>query len=497
MPAEFRKQSRNGSAWLWAALLFAGFLPVHGQSGLFFPQVGDGFGLRTNLIFVNSGQDTDIEVRFFDSLGAPMDLGLGSDPPASVHRISLKAGHSYSALTPGAPDSLKIGYAEVVASADVTGTAIFSRSDPVSEVLYFEAGVPAGQPLSSFSVFLDSLAAKDTGLVLLNGNSEQAQVNIRLYDMEFRPVGTTAVQLAAREHRARFINEFFRETGQISVADRAADMQGLVTVESTRALAALTVRQNDDLTVDFPQEVPTLTVFPVVPKAPSDWKLVFADEFDSFNDQLWDKADHTFDQNLARFRPSNISYQDGKMVLALKKESWQGRNYTGAELRTKNIGGFYKYGRFEVRMKAARGSGIVSSFFAFRWNPWQEIDIEFLGKDPTKIHLNIFYNPGPEGAGTNYGDLYHQSPVVLDLGFDAAADFHDYAFEWEPGRIGWYVDGKLVYQTSNTGKIPEFPQQIMMNLWYSAAADWAGPTDDSKLPAYAEYDYVRFYQKAQ
>jgi len=226
----------------------------------------------------------------------------------------------------------------------------------------------------------------------------------------------------------------------------------------------------------------------------SKWQLVFEEQFDGYNRYVWEQASHTFDYNAAYFRPQNIAYRDGKMVFTLKQEDWQDRHYTGAELRTSQ---YYHYGRYVVRMKAARGSTVVSSFFGFRYNPWQEIDIEFLGKDTRKIHLNIFYNEGPEGAPNNNNDSSHQSPVVINLDFDAAADFHEYAIEWEAGSLRWYVDDLLIFASNNPSKVPDLRMQIMMNLWYSESVGWAGAPDDASLPTSAEYDYVRFYQKRE
>ena len=36
-------------------------------------------------------------------------------------------------------------------------------------------------------------------------------------------------------------------------------------------------------------------------------------------------------------------------------------------------------------------------------------------------------------------------PPTLDLGFDAADSFNDYAFIWYSDRIEWYVNGQLIY----------------------------------------------------
>lgn len=84
----------------------------------------------------------------------------------------------------------------------------------------------------------------------------------------------------------------------------------------------------------------------------------------------------------------------------------------------------YGYGLYEVSMKPAKNTGIVSSFFTYtgpaHGTQWDEIDIEFLGKDTTKAQFNYFTN----GVGG------HEK--VINLGFDASQGFHTYAFDWQP-----------------------------------------------------------------
>jgi beta-glucanase (GH16 family) len=225
---------------------------------------------------------------------------------------------------------------------------------------------------------------------------------------------------------------------------------------------------------------------------PSPWKLILDEPFAGLDESRWERATHTFQYNAARFRPENVAVQDGKLILTLKPEFYIDRNYTGGELRSRAA---YQFGKFTVRMKAARGSGVVSSFFLYRYNPWQEIDIEFLGKDTRKIQLNIFYNPGPEGMPNNSGDASHQQPKVISLPFDAAADFHEYSIEWEEGAVRWFADGTLIHQSSNPASVPDLPMQVMMNLWYSESVSWAGPRDDGSLPAQAVYDHVQIFRR--
>ena len=172
------------------------------------------------------------------------------------------------------------------------------------------------------------------------------------------------------------------------------------------------------------------------------------------------------------------------MTLQLTDEPTSQRQYSGAEYRTKDS---YLYGKFVVRMKAAPVSGVISSFFTYRDPPdptWNEIDIEFLGKDTNKIQFNPWWGWWPDCE-----------PEIYDLPFDAADDFHEYTFEWTPGKILWTVDGK-VYHTV-TKNVPKLPQKIMMNIWISSNTDWAGPFRHPKLPTSAQYDYVQYHQLEQ
>ena len=134
-------------------------------------------------------------------------------------------------------------------------------------------------------------------------------------------------------------------------------------------------------------------------------------------------------------------------------------------------------------MKAIKNDGVVSSFFTYTGpsdnNPWDEIDIEILGKDTTKVQFNYFTD-----SKGNHEYLY-------DLGFDASEDFHDYAFEWHKDKIVWFVDGKEAYTA--TENIPVTESKIMMNAWCGTGVDsWLKPFDDSKMPLTAEYKSISF-----
>lgn len=156
-------------------------------------------------------------------------------------------------------------------SGDVGGTAVFTRTEPGNNVVLFEAGVPATRTLRDFTVFLDSLGVKDTGLAIVNpldegGSSSAANVTLRAWDKAFEnQLGTAQVQIADGSAIGQFIWEIFRDAGATqNLIDQLREIEAVVTIESDQDLAAVTLRQNDDAAQDFPNDVPTLTTFPVI-----------------------------------------------------------------------------------------------------------------------------------------------------------------------------------------------------------------------------------------
>lgn len=174
------------------------------------------------------------------------------------------------------------------------------------------------------------------------------------------------------------------------------------------------------------------------------------------------------------WRKSSATIKNGVMSMSVSEE---GSGYAGAEYRADRS---YSYGFYSVCMKAANCSGVISSFFTYTNKPvWDEIDIEFLGKDMTHIQFN-YYTDGVGG---------HE--FYFDLGFNASKDFHEYAFEWLPNSIVWYVDGKAVYRAA--GNLPSHSMQIMANVWNCKGADgWSGALDKTALPATAQYKWFAY-----
>ena len=178
----------------------------------------------------------------------------------------------------------------------------------------------------------------------------------------------------------------------------------------------------------------------------------------------------------------NITFQKGKMQLLITKDPEQKNHipYNAGEFRSVN---YFGYGRFEVRMKAAKTLGVVSNFFTYtgphEGNPQDQICISITGKNPTQATLSHFKN----------GRL---SDEVYNLGFDASKDFHTYAFEWYEDKIVWFVDGKEV--RTDTKEIPTTKGKVFAQIWTGkeSTEGWMGKFGGRT--ATAEYEWIKITQ---
>jgi GR25 family glycosyltransferase involved in LPS biosynthesis len=195
----------------------------------------------------------------------------------------------------------------------------------------------------------------------------------------------------------------------------------------------------------------------------------------------------TFPGNLASFSPEKLKHGCDGARLVIDAGADGPRPYQSGAFASANS---YTYGRFEADIKAAAGSGLVTGFFLHRAAPRQEIDIELAGADPQRMLVNVYFNPGDDGAAMEYG--YRGSPWSVDLGFDVTQDFHRYAVDWRPERVAWLVDGEVVHErlSWDPTPIPHLEMRVHANLWAPRSAELAGRVDERVLPAAAVFRNV-------
>lgn len=207
----------------------------------------------------------------------------------------------------------------------------------------------------------------------------------------------------------------------------------------------------------------------------------FSDRMKTLDTSRWLLRSDTFTDNLALFRPSNIDFgSENGAVFSIRKEALGVRKYSAASICSLDQ---YLYGRFEATIQASNVPGVVTGIFLHRNSPRQEIDIEIMGNQSDRLLINVFYNPGDEGANFDYG--YRGTPTYIELGYDASKAFHRYAIEWNLNEIRWLVDDKLVHRRViwNPTPIPNLPMTFHVNCWLTRSKQLAGRINNKRLPA--------------
>ncbi|KAI4099237.1 MAG: hypothetical protein L6R37_006039 [Teloschistes peruensis] len=126
------------------------------------------------------------------------------------------------------------------------------------------------------------------------------------------------------------------------------------------------------------------------------------------------------------------------------------------------------FGRIEFVVKAAAGTGIVSSMVLLSGD-LDEIDWEFLGGVTSTIQTNYF--------GKGYTGTYNRSttPAVTS----PQTTFHTYAIDWSPTALVWSIDGaavrilKAADADGNGSQYPQTPMKVSLSLWDAGDPDAA------------------------
>jgi hypothetical protein len=163
--------------------------------------------------------------------------------------------------------------------------------------------------------------------------------------------------------------------------------------------------------------------------------------------------------------------------------------YKGGEIYSSQS---YRNGRIEVRMRMARGSGLLSTFFTYKTGSegsgafWEEIDIEVFGKDNAVAwQSNII-----TGMGTRT-----TSEEVHTIATSLADNYHTYTLEWTPDSVTWKFDGTVVRETrgGQAGSLTN-PQTLRFNIWAANIPEWVGAFDEGALPQYQFVNWIKYYR---
>lgn len=194
----------------------------------------------------------------------------------------------------------------------------------------------------------------------------------------------------------------------------------------------------------------------------------------------------------------------GLLILTARRQQQGTHDYTSARINTRDRFAF-RYGRIEARIRLPGGQGIWPAFWLMpqedtygTWAASGEIDIveaRNLGRSGTDTVVGTLHYGGMSPNNVFSGDEY----VVAG---SATADFHEYALEWDPNEIRWYVDGVLYavqsYWFTESADYPApFDQPFYVILNVAVGGSFPGAPDSTTVfPVSMEVDYVRVYSGA-
>ncbi|KAI1772311.1 glycoside hydrolase family 16 protein [Hypoxylon cercidicola] len=150
------------------------------------------------------------------------------------------------------------------------------------------------------------------------------------------------------------------------------------------------------------------------------------------------------------------------------------------------------FGKIDVEVQAAPGTGIVTSF-VLQSDDLDEIDWEWIGSDTTQVQSNYF----GKGDTTTYDrGAYHSVS-------NPQSTVQTYSLEWTKDHVVWSINGnqvrELKYSDAKGGtRFPQTPMQIKLGTWVAGGknspkgtVEWAGGyTDFSQAPFVAHYKSI-------
>jgi hypothetical protein len=180
-----------------------------------------------------------------------------------------------------------------------------------------------------------------------------------------------------------------------------------------------------------------------------------------------------------------------------------GYDFTSTRMRTRFLGD-WTYGRLEMRARMPIGQGLWPAFWMLptyeaygAWAASGEIDIvEYLGHEPDEVIAALHYG----GSWPDNDSWASTFTLPADTFND---DFHDFALEWGPRELRWYVDGSRVacqsdwYSSAGSYPAP-FDQEMHLLLNMAVGGNLPGPPAASTgFPQEYVIDHVRVLQRPE
>ena len=191
-----------------------------------------------------------------------------------------------------------------------------------------------------------------------------------------------------------------------------------------------------------------------------------------------------------------------KLIEAVGVDNYLGQSinkqkvtWSSGRVESKNKYSF-QFGRMAVRAKVNDSQGIWPAIWMLSQDETghDEIDVlEYLGQDPWSVWTTNHFGILGKNKGSN---------GISHINYEAwSQDFHVFEVEWDPEIIKWYIDGKLVFQSTegrDDGRDGMHNRPMFPILETQVGDGWVGDVDYNKQNTKQNSDYlidwIRVYQ---
>lgn len=244
---------------------------------------------------------------------------------------------------------------------------------------------------------------------------------------------------------------------------------------------------------------------PSQPGVPGPWRLVFADDFAgrSLDSSRWvtcydwnvDGCTNAGNHELEWYAPEQVAIGNGAATLtAVRKPTtgtdgrihpWaSGMLSTGRPSWNARPRFTFTYGYVEALIKMPSTAAMFPAFWLLTADETgrPEVDIAELIASRTSVLMNLHWTTA---AGTHAQAPRTFGPV------DFSAGYHEFAVDWEPNAITWYVDGVSRYTVTDRLIIPAVPMETLFTL----AVGFPGPPPAGVSTDSMSIKRVRIWQR--
>jgi beta-glucanase (GH16 family) len=244
---------------------------------------------------------------------------------------------------------------------------------------------------------------------------------------------------------------------------------------------------------------------PAQPAVPGSWHLVFADDFsgESPDPSRWvtcydwnlDGCTNAGNRELEWYTPEQVTVRNGTATLTSVRKPTTGTGgkvypwasgmlSTGRPSWNASPRFTFTYGYIEASIKMPATTSMFPAFWLLTADETvrPEVDIAEMIGSSTFVLMNLHVSTP---TGTDARSPHSYGPV------DFSAGYHEFAVDWEPEAITWYIDGVARYAITDRLIIPTGPMEMLFTL--AVGFPNAPPADVST--ASMSIEHVRVWQR--